>query len=135
VRVLYKACFISLSLSQLMYHGHPNDFDPPLPHPPTNPISAITVSNPYSVIHLPGHLFPDVIPVQSHLCCSNIIRCRIKFRSFFTVRNSVCSRHGFVLHAEWFVHIWQIVRVLLWDIKCSLRQCFDMGRLVSIGTC
>jgi hypothetical protein len=89
------------------------------PVPQLNPLSAIIVSSPCSVIHIPGHLFRDVILFECHLCCNIVIRCHIKFWS-------LAHSAWFVFHAEWFVHVWMKVRVLLFDVKCSLGLCFDI---------
>jgi hypothetical protein len=89
-----------------MYHGHPNDFD--RPRPPANPGAAIIVSSPCSVIHIPGHLFRDVIHFEFHLCCNIAIRFPIKVWS-------LAYSAWFVFHAEWRVHV-----------KCSLKLWLDM---------
>ena len=78
-----------------MYHGPPNDFD--RPRPPSNPVAAIIVSSLCSVIHIPGHLFRDVILFEFHLCCNIVIRYRTKVWSLaysarFVFHAVVCAR-------------------------------------------
>ena len=68
------------------------------PCPLTNPVPAIIASSPCSVIHIPCHLFRDVILFEWHLCCNIVMLCRIKFWSLAlqcmdgVSRRMVCAR-------------------------------------------
>jgi len=78
------------------------------PVPQLIPLLPLSLSNPCSVIHIPGHLFRDVILFEFHLCRNIVIRFRIKVWS-------LAYSAWFVFHAECCVHV-----------KCSLDLWLDM---------